>query len=142
MRYPSLQRLTSLLLAGVYALLATGGQGLHAISHFEFAHADSGNGAQVSLCGCGHTGCRSEIPSATATEDGLATRGGENGQRPHDEEDCSLCQSLAQMKTAAMAVPVAISIGSAEQFIAPSSEGLLADERPGAFDARGPPVVG
>jgi hypothetical protein len=137
----SQHRLIAILLAGMYALMACAGQGLHQLAHLA-APVVANSSETTSACGCGETGCFfAKRANRNESGNGFSFRTTES-QKPHDPHQCGLCRTLAQMKVAAAAAPPVASFETPACYLTPVAEGLLSEQRLLAFDARGPPANG
>jgi hypothetical protein len=136
-RRPSivLPRATSVALALAYAVLALGGQSLHA-----WAHAPAAGDSEC-VCSCG-------LPHAGLAGDGASPTGG-HGDRivradsalgSHATHACPVCQALAKLKLGTAAEAVDASLVARSALIADSGAPAAPTASAGSVDARGPPA--
>jgi hypothetical protein len=123
-------RVTSVLLAGVYALLAVAGDSLHALTH-------ASQPSEVA-CACGfhHAEAAADRVSDEAAP---ALRAAGPGSQ-HDAATCVVCKALDKLKLgAAEHGPLA---GLGERMVAPPglAEAIARQASIGVLDARGPPT--
>jgi hypothetical protein len=106
--FRSARQLCTLSLLFAYGLIAVGGEGLHAVYHAcgEASHrfvAETASADTHSGCSHSHAGAHSHDDPAETSDDG------QDVPHPteHDEDDCLLCQHLAQAQADLPSVDVA-----------------------------------
>lgn len=131
------RKLFALALAGVYALFACAGQGLHSLAH----RLGPSGGGETATCGCGDAGCIFAQREALHQQGASPTEASFAGPKApgHDPHACGICQLLAQLKTAhggdaetpRLADKAIETIGEAPP--------LVLTQTTREYDARGPP---
>lgn len=134
-------RAVAALLAAMYGLLASVGDGLHTLAHLPGGDCDSGccEPAVEEPAGCDCGACPWDAQDETPEEGVLGFGQRSSGQAPHDH-DCAVCQLLAVAGHGASAPASAILIDETPLGVVLSGDRAAASRRVFATDARGPPA--
>jgi hypothetical protein len=125
----------SVLLAGVYALLAVAGDSLHALSHAP--------GSQAAACSCGfhHAAPPSDRAADRVTDEAASAL--LRVARPsshHDTATCVVCKALDKLKLGGVEHGPHAGIGEWSVPPAALAEAIARQASIGVLDARGPPT--